>query len=158
MKIRFRSTAGFILIELLTVIAILGILAAVVIPTVGKAREIAQRAVDANNLRELSKAAMIYAADNRDVLPNPQQTSRPVAGTNQRYWQWFGQVTRYGGLNDPASLVSNLDNAVDQTALPLTVLDPTVLTPPTLDSNFTALGTTSLRWARHHSTSLPVCD
>ncbi|MDB4474831.1 prepilin-type N-terminal cleavage/methylation domain-containing protein, partial [Opitutaceae bacterium] len=53
MKNSLRPTAGFSLIELLTVIAILGILAAIIIPTVGKARETAQRAVDANNLREL---------------------------------------------------------------------------------------------------------
>lgn len=138
-----RNAAGFTLIELLTVIAILGILAAIIIPTVGKARETAQRAVDANNLRELGKAAMIYAADNRDALPNPAQTSRVIAGSSEQYWQWFGQIARYGGLNDPALFVSKLDGAVDQTSLPRTVLDPTVTTPPTLDSRFVALGTTS---------------
>lgn len=143
MKTPRRSVSGFTLIELLTVIAILGILAAIIIPTVGKARETAQRAVDANNLRELGKAALIYAADNRDALPNPQQTSRDVGGTNEAYWQWFGQLARYGGFNDPSLLVSKLDNAIDQTALPLTVLDPSVSSPPTLDSDFTALGTTS---------------
>ena len=143
MKLTCRSTSGFTLIELLTVIAILGILAAIIIPTVGKARETAQRAVDANNLRELSKSAMIYAADNRDALPNPQQSSRGIDGANEAYWLWFGQIARYGGFNDPALLVSKLDPAVDQTALPLTVLDPSITTTPTLNSTFVGLGTTS---------------
>ena len=143
MKTPRRSVPGFTLIELLTVIAILGILAAIIIPTVGKARETAQKAVDANNLRELGKAAMLYAADNRDALPNPQQTSRSIAGSNQAYWQWFGQLARYGGFNNPELLISKLDTAIDQTALPLTVLDPTVANSPTLNSEFTALGTTS---------------
>ena len=143
MKTPHRRSAGFTLIELLTVIAILGILAAIIIPTVGKARETAQRAVDANNLRELGKAAMLYAADNRDALPNPAQENRPVAGSSEAYWQWFGQLARYGGFNDPTLLVSKLDGAVDQATVPTTVLNPAISSPPTLDTAFVALGTTS---------------
>lgn len=138
-----RPCSGFTLVELLTVIAILGILAAIIIPSVSRARETAQRAVDANSLRELAKAAVLYATDNRDALPNPLQSSRPIGGANDRYWQWFGQLARYGGFNDPTLLVSKLDAAVDPNALPLTVLDPGVSTPPTLLPEFTGLRTTS---------------
>ena len=63
--------SAFTLIELLTVIAIIGILAALIFPTVGKMRETAQRAVDGSNLREIVKAAQLYAADNNDRLPDP---------------------------------------------------------------------------------------
>ena len=71
--LRRRSQAAFTLIELLTVIAIIGILAAIVIPTVGSVREKAQRAVDGNNLREILKAAqtsvLVHAlASNERVL------------------------------------------------------------------------------------------
>ena len=143
MKTSQRPAAGFSLIELLTVIAIIGILAAIIIPTMGNARDSAQRAVDASNLGELGKAALLYSTANRDALPNPEQTSRPIGGTNQAYWQWFGQLARFGGMNDPSFLVSKLDAAVDPNALPLTVLDPNVSSPPTLQTELTALGTTS---------------
>jgi len=77
-----RATFAFTLIELLTVIAIIGILAAIIIPTVASVREKAQRAVDANNLREIGKAAMIYAGDNNDRLPDPEPPplSMPAPG------------------------------------------------------------------------------
>jgi prepilin-type N-terminal cleavage/methylation domain-containing protein len=87
--------SGFTLIELLTVIAIIGILAALIFPTIGKVRETAQRTVDANNLREVVKAAMLYAADNNDRLPDP------VAATTQYPWARCRAV-RLGGDPCPA--------------------------------------------------------
>ncbi|WP_221028824.1 type II secretion system protein [Actomonas aquatica] len=143
MKVSPRPTAGFSLIELLTVITIIGILAAIIIPSMGGARDSAQRAVDSSNLSEIGKAAMLYSTANRDALPNPTQTSRTIGGTNQAYWQWFGQIARFGGLNDPTLFVSKLDDAIDPNALPLTVLDPDVTTPPTLHPDLTALPTLS---------------
>lgn len=134
--------AGFTLIELLTVIAIIGVLAAIVIPTVAKVRETAQRAVDANNLRELAKAAAIYATENRDALPNPDQPGRQLAG-GSKYHQWFGQLARYTGLNDPSLLVSKNDAALDATQLPASVLDPAHASAQALLPAFASLPTLS---------------
>lgn len=137
-----KRLGGFSLIELLTVIAIIGILAAIIIPTVGKVRETAQRTVDSNNLREIGKAAAIYATDNRDVLPNPG-SSRPVNAPTQ-YWQWLGQLARYADLNDPNTYISKIDSAIDPAAAGavLTVLDPQAPAPTVLTA-FSNLRTTS---------------
>lgn len=61
---------AFTLIELLTVIAIIGILAAILIPTVASVRDSAKSSVCVSNLRQIGLAASIYALDNNDRLPN----------------------------------------------------------------------------------------
>ncbi|AHF91325.1 N-terminal cleavage protein [Opitutaceae bacterium TAV5] len=66
---RRRWRAAFTLIELLTVIAIIGILAAIILPTVAKVRETAARATCASNLRQLALATVAFAQDNRGTIP-----------------------------------------------------------------------------------------
>ncbi|MDR1282158.1 MAG: DUF1559 domain-containing protein [Opitutaceae bacterium] len=61
--------AAFTLVELLTVIAIIGILAAIIIPTVGKVRESARSAQCLSNLRQLALGANLYAEDNKGMTP-----------------------------------------------------------------------------------------
>lgn len=58
-----RSVRAFTLVELLTVIAIVGILAAIIIPVVGNVRQKARGAQCMANLRSLHTAASLYAAD-----------------------------------------------------------------------------------------------
>jgi prepilin-type N-terminal cleavage/methylation domain-containing protein/prepilin-type processing-associated H-X9-DG protein len=60
---------AFTLIELLTVIAIIGILAAIIIPTVGKVRSSATSAKCKSNLRQLAMGVILYAGDNKDRIP-----------------------------------------------------------------------------------------
>ena len=60
-----RRAQAFTLIELLTVIAIIGILAAILIPTIGKVRATAKKAVCASNLRQVGIAMLAYAMDNK---------------------------------------------------------------------------------------------
>jgi prepilin-type N-terminal cleavage/methylation domain-containing protein len=85
---------GFTIIELLVVVAIIMILAALLTPVIQKAREQGRRAACISNIRQMSQAAMLYAADWRDKLP-------PVANTTALY-----AVTLLGKYttNDPKLL------------------------------------------------------
>ncbi len=67
---RSHRQHAFTLIELLTVIAIIGILAAIIIPTVGRVRAAARMTTDMSNLRQIGQAAAGYVSDNKGAMPN----------------------------------------------------------------------------------------
>lgn len=64
-----RRNHGFTLIELLFVIAIIGILAAILLPALARTREQARRASCLNNLSELGLILHLYASENNGRLP-----------------------------------------------------------------------------------------
>ncbi len=58
-----RELNGFTLIELLVTIAIIALLASILFPVFGKAREKARQTTCTNNLKQISTALMLYAQD-----------------------------------------------------------------------------------------------
>jgi len=97
-----RPRGAFTLIELLTVIAIIGILAAIIIPTVGGVRKAANETKSLSNLRQIALAMNIFADDNRDLFP------AGYALIEGRESIWTTTLVPYIGL--PGKIYTTKDN------------------------------------------------
>jgi prepilin-type N-terminal cleavage/methylation domain-containing protein/prepilin-type processing-associated H-X9-DG protein len=73
------STVGFTLIELLVTITIIGVLAAILLPTLAGVQESSRSAKCVSNLRQIGSAMALYANDNNGCYP-------PLLGANQVNW------------------------------------------------------------------------
>lgn len=83
---RLRKMLAFTLIELLVVISVISLLMAILLPSLGKARENARRATCMANLRSIGHSIFLYAHDN---------DGRLVPGDTRVSWYVWAKVAEY---------------------------------------------------------------
>jgi len=95
-----KTAAGFTLIELVVVVAIIGIMVALLLPAVQTAREAARRSQCQNNLRQVGIGLHAHHAA-RDFFPTCVSGSTTTSGTVKH--NWCAQILPYLDDNPLAS-------------------------------------------------------
>lgn len=87
---------AFTLVELLIVIAILAVLAAVLFPVFSQAKETGKRTVCLNNLRQIGLGLTIYLSDYDDRLPDRRDLKSSLPGGYKPWSTWPPSDPRSG--------------------------------------------------------------
>lgn len=89
---------AFTLLELLTVVAIIAVLAALLLPTLSKAKASARRTQCLSNLKQASMGVLMYADDHHQRLPGRSGVASSVSG-----WHAYKSLVKpYVNLTGPS--------------------------------------------------------
>ena len=116
---RQSETAGFTLVELLTVIAIIGVLLALLLPAVQAARESGRRAQCTNNLKQLSIGLANFESASAK-FPAGQRWSAPRSIPGSYAIAWSANLLPYIEKRDIADLIDISFPLTDSRNLPAT--------------------------------------
>lgn len=106
-----KNHRAFTLVELLTVIAVIGVLAAILIPVVGKVRQKGQETRGMSNLRQVAIGCLLVAEEERGLLPASWEddatqlnflyhvSKRVLGNTDPNPLSWV----RFEALHDPSA-------------------------------------------------------
>ncbi|MDB6025810.1 MAG: hypothetical protein JWM68_2033 [Verrucomicrobiales bacterium] len=97
------------MLELLVVIAVIAILAALLLPTLSRAKAKAQQTSCMNNLRQINMGIRMYSDDSHDASPSPAAAASPTNFAT--LYSAYKQLTKnYVGVNGASSPQDTLFN------------------------------------------------
>ncbi|HSI07065.1 MAG: DUF1559 domain-containing protein [Rariglobus sp.] len=104
------SRRAFTLIELLAVIAIIGVLASLTLVGLGRIRDSARGTKCTSNLRQIGGAFQLYAADNRGVYPALRGNATGI-NPNPSGGNWMREISPYvfRDVNSSGQVASTAD-------------------------------------------------
>jgi prepilin-type processing-associated H-X9-DG protein/prepilin-type N-terminal cleavage/methylation domain-containing protein len=91
----------FTLVELLMVIAIISVLTSLLLPMLGKARDVARQAVCASNEKQIGLGLFLYVDANAGYYPVAFTRPNPLGNTESGWddWGWTEAICTYVGLS-----------------------------------------------------------
>src|SRR5262245_19256570 len=95
---RTTRSSGFTMTDLLIVLAVLSVLAAVIVPMVVRSRANSRLALCLANLRQVNRAVLQFADDQNQILPRMDGSPAPGG-----WWYYKEQVKSYVGLTGASS-------------------------------------------------------
>lgn len=141
-KSKLRSSKGFTLIEVLTVIAIIAILSAILVPTVTQMQATARKTKDLSNMRQIINASQVFASQNGDLMPQPGHSVAnnaldyvPGATTDRSIGEVAAVLAVGAGLNDLNIWISDSDTKAMKLNGPTPVIVGGVMNPDIANTN-----------------------
>ena len=81
-----KKQPAFTLVELLVTLVVISLLSMLVVPSIGKARGLANSVTCTNNLRNLGAAMSLYQSENHDEFCSYVMLNTPGAGLTTYFW------------------------------------------------------------------------